>query len=116
VIVIPIVVEVWTLSWWNVRATLGQGMVPVLLLAMHGHVHPISGSRCHDWGVPVAHCLAKGSHVSLGRGKSNPRGSGTFDDATGAQARWRNVTQGSHLTRDLSAKLGWMEFTICATK
>jgi hypothetical protein len=76
---------------------LSQGVVPVLLLTMHGHVHPIGGSGCHGWGVPMAHRLARGLHVSLGRGRSKLRGSGTFDDATGARARRRNVTRGAHL-------------------
>jgi hypothetical protein len=31
---------------------LGQGMVPVLLLTVHGHVRPIGGSGCRGWGPP----------------------------------------------------------------
>jgi hypothetical protein len=40
--------------------TLGQGMVPVLLLVVHGHVHPIGGSGCHDWGSPWLTILLEG--------------------------------------------------------
>jgi hypothetical protein len=27
-----------------------QGMVPMLQLTVHGHVHLIDGSKCHSWG------------------------------------------------------------------
>jgi hypothetical protein len=54
---------------------LSQGMVPVLLLTVHGHVRPIGGSGCRGWGGPVAHHLARGLHVSLGRDRSKLRGS-----------------------------------------
>jgi hypothetical protein len=60
-----------------------QGVVSVLLLTVHGHVRPINGSERRDLGVPVAHRLARGLHVSLGRGGSKPWGSDAFDDAVG---------------------------------
>jgi hypothetical protein len=75
---------------------LSQGVVPMLLLTVYGHVRPISGSGCHGWGVPVAHHLAGGLHMSLGRGRSKLRGSVAFDDATGARARRRNVARDAH--------------------
>jgi hypothetical protein len=78
----------------------------MLLFAMRGHVHPIGRSGRRGWGVLVAHCLARGLHVSLGRGGSKPWGSGTFNDTAEAQARWRDVARGAHLARDLSARLG----------
>jgi hypothetical protein len=53
----------------------GQGVVPVLLLTVHGHVYPIGGSGCYGLGALMAHRLARGFHVSLGRGKSKLRGS-----------------------------------------
>jgi hypothetical protein len=70
---------------------LSQGVVLVLLFTMHGHIHPIGGSGCRGWGVPMALHLAKGLHVPLGRGGSKLRGLGAFDDAAGARARWRDV-------------------------
>jgi hypothetical protein len=63
---------------------LSQGVIPVHLLAVHGHIRPIGGSGCRGCGVLVAHYLARGLHVSLGRGGSKLRGSGAFDDAAGA--------------------------------
>jgi hypothetical protein len=45
---------------------LGQGVVPVLLLNVHGHVHPIGGSGCHGWGslwltaLPEGHMCPSG--------------------------------------------------------
>jgi hypothetical protein len=89
------------------EVTLSQGVLLVLLFAVHGHIRPIGGSQWHGWGVPVAHRLARGLHVSLGQCGSKPRGSGTFDDATGPRARRRDVARGAHLARDLSARLGW---------
>jgi hypothetical protein len=49
---------------------LSQDVVPVLLLTVRGHVRPIGGSGCRDWGGPMAPRLARGLHVSLGRGGS----------------------------------------------
>jgi hypothetical protein len=78
VIVTPIAVEVWTLSWWNDRGHVGSG---------RGSRAPVgcAWSRpSHRWervprlGVPVAHRLARGLHVSLGRGESKPRGLGAL--------------------------------------
>jgi hypothetical protein len=85
---------------------LGQGMVPVLLLTVHGHIRPIDGSGCHGSGVPMARRLARGFHVSLGQGESKPRGSDAFDDVTGARVRRKNVVRGAHLTQGLSIRLG----------
>jgi hypothetical protein len=60
---------------------LEQGVVLVLLLTVHGHVRLIGGSGCRGLGAPMACHLAKGFHVSLGRGGSKLRGSNAFDDA-----------------------------------
>jgi hypothetical protein len=67
---------------------------------------PSVGVGTATGGVPVAHRLAKGLHVSLGRGESKLWGLGAFDDAAGGRARRRDVAQGAHLTRDLFARLG----------
>jgi hypothetical protein len=55
---------------------LGQSAVPMLLFTVHGRVRPIVGTGV-VMRVPVAPRLARGLHVSLGRGISAPRGSGT---------------------------------------
>jgi hypothetical protein len=47
-----------------------QGMFPVLLLTVHGHIRPIGGSRAPWLGVPVAYRLPRGLRVSLGQGGS----------------------------------------------
>jgi hypothetical protein len=84
-------------SWWNDRGQVESGC---------GSRAPVCCARSHPshrrepvarLGVPVAHRLARGLHVSLGRGGSKPRGSGAFDDAAGARARWRDVALGAHL-------------------
>jgi hypothetical protein len=45
---------------------LGQGMVFMLLLTVHGHVHPIDGSGCCGWGSPWLTVLPKGYKCPLG--------------------------------------------------
>jgi hypothetical protein len=46
---------------------LDQGMVPVLLLTVHGHVHPIGGSRCLGWGPPWLTTWPEGSMCPSGK-------------------------------------------------
>jgi hypothetical protein len=105
VIVTLVAIEVCVLSWWNDRGHVESG---------HGSRAPVDCARSHPshpWergavvGGPVAHCLARQKYA---------RGSGAFDDTTGAWASRRNVARGAHLTRDLSARFGWMEFVFCA--
>jgi hypothetical protein len=87
VIVTPVAVEVWMPLWWNDRGHVESG---------RGSCAPVDRARSrpsHRWervsrlGVPVAHRLARGLHVSFGRDGSKLRGSSAFDDATGARAR-----------------------------
>jgi hypothetical protein len=40
---------------------LGQGVVPVLLFTVRGHVHPIGGSECRGCGPPWLPVLSEGS-------------------------------------------------------
>jgi hypothetical protein len=54
---------------------LGQSVVPTFLFTVHGHVRPIARTGVMV-RAPVAPRLARGLHVSLGRGRSMPRGSG----------------------------------------
>jgi hypothetical protein len=49
-----------------IRFMLGQGVVHVLMLTAHGHVHPISGSRCRSWGALWLTVLPEGSTCPLG--------------------------------------------------
>jgi hypothetical protein len=51
------------------RVMLGQGMVPVLLLTVHGHVRPISRSGCHSWGPSWLPVLLEGSTCLSGEAK-----------------------------------------------
>jgi hypothetical protein len=68
VIITPVAVEVWMSSWWNDRRHVESG---------HGSRAPVDCARSrpsHRWerapwlGVPMAHCLVRGLHVSLGQG------------------------------------------------
>jgi hypothetical protein len=78
VVVTPIAVEVWMSLWWNDQGHVGSG---------HGSRAPIDYARSRPsyrrermprLGVLVIHRLARGFHMSLGRGGSKPRGSGTL--------------------------------------
>jgi hypothetical protein len=78
VVVTLVAVEVWMSSWWNGQGHVGSG---------RGSRAPIDcawSHLSHQWervpqlGVPVAHRLARRSHVSLERGESRPRGSGAL--------------------------------------
>jgi hypothetical protein len=85
---------------------LGQGVVPVLLFTVHGHVHPIGGSESCGWG-PMAPCLARGLHVSLGRGESAPSGSDALMTLRGSgeeEGRSRRLSRPKLLRK---AWVGW---------
>jgi hypothetical protein len=70
---------------------LGQSMVPVLLLTVHGHIRPIGGAGATVRGVPMACHLARGFHASLGQDGSKPMGLGAFDDVARARVRQKNA-------------------------
>jgi hypothetical protein len=107
VIITPIAIELWMSSWWNDQGHVESGC------GSHAPVDYARSCPSHRWewvprlGVPVAHHLARGLRVSIERGGCKLRGSGAFDDAVGDRARWRNVTRGARLARDLSTRLGW---------
>jgi hypothetical protein len=84
----------------------GQSVVPVLLLTVHGHVHPINGSECRSWGPPWLPVLLEGSTCPSGEAETRRGGSGTFDDAVGARAMRRDVARDTYRARGLSARLG----------
>jgi hypothetical protein len=45
---------------------LGQGVVPVLLLTVHGHVRLIGRGECRGWGVPWLTVLPDFSPLPIG--------------------------------------------------
>jgi hypothetical protein len=71
-----VTIEVWTSSWWNDRGHVGSER------GSRVSVHYARSCQSHQWewvpwlGAPMAPRLARGLHVSLGRGRSMPRGSG----------------------------------------
>jgi hypothetical protein len=54
----------------------------------------------------VAPRLARGLHVSLGRGRSMPRGSGAPVLTLWGSSEVKITARGAYLTQDLSARLG----------
>jgi hypothetical protein len=84
---------------------LGQGMVPVLLLTMHGHVRPIGGSECRGWGPRGSPSCQRAPRVPRARRKY-AEGVGRFDDVMRARGEAETAAQGAYLARDLSARLG----------
>jgi hypothetical protein len=64
-----------------------QGVVPVPLLTVHGHVHHVDGAST-VLGPPWLPVLPEGSMCPSGEArKCAMGGSGTFDDAVGARVR-----------------------------
>jgi hypothetical protein len=82
----PVAIEVWMLSWWNDRVMLGQGVVLVLLLTVHGHICPIGLSGCCDWRPRGSPSCQRAPHVPQARQKY-AKGFGLFDDVMGVQVR-----------------------------
>jgi hypothetical protein len=76
VVVTLVTVEVWMSWWWNDRGHVGSGRGSRALV----HYARSRPSHRREWvswlGAPMAPRLSRGLHVSLGRGKSTPRGSG----------------------------------------
>jgi hypothetical protein len=62
---------------------LGQSVVPVLLLTVHGHVHSIDGSECRSWGPPWLPVLLEGS--TCPSGEAETRRGGQTPSACGFQ-------------------------------
>jgi hypothetical protein len=73
-----------------------QGVVPMPLLIVHGHVHHIDGSEYRGWGSPWLPVLPEGSTCPSSEAKMRRGGSGTFDDAAGARAKRRDVTRDTY--------------------
>jgi hypothetical protein len=85
---------------------LSQSVVPVLLLTVHSHVHPIEGSMFRSWGPPWLPVLLQGSTCPSGEVETRCGGSGAFDDIMGARARRRDVARDACRARGPSARLG----------
>jgi hypothetical protein len=79
-----------------------MGLVP--LLTVHDHVHHIDGAST-VLRVPWLPISPEGSTCPSGEAEMNRGGSGTFDDATGAQASRRDVTRDTYRAQDLSVTL-----------
>jgi hypothetical protein len=94
---------------------LGQGVVPVLLLTVHGHVHPIGGSGCRGWGAPVAPRLTRGFHVSLGRGGSGLKGSSALMTSRGSGEAKKMPPEAPISPETSPQGLGGMEFVVRAS-
>jgi hypothetical protein len=82
-----------------------QSVVPTPLLTMHGHVHHVDGASTM-LGPPWLPVLPEGSTFPSGEAEIRRGGSGTFDDAAGAQARRRDIARDAYHARGLSARLG----------
>jgi hypothetical protein len=89
-------------------------MVLVLLLTVHDHVHHVNGSEYRSWGPSWHHVLLKGPTCSSGEVETHHRGSGAFDDVTGARARRRDVARDAYRVRGLSQVSDKIEFFVRA--
>jgi hypothetical protein len=76
VVVTPVAVEVWTSSWWNDQSHVWiRAQFPCSCLLYTIMSIPSAGMGAVVRAT-VASYLTRGLHVSLGRGRSTPRGSG----------------------------------------
>jgi hypothetical protein len=101
-------------SWWNDQGHVGLG---------RGSCAPIDCARSRlshrrervpRLGVPMAHCLARGLHVSLGRGRNKLRGSSALMMSRGLE-RGRKMSPKALISPETSPQgSGGMEFVIRA--
>jgi hypothetical protein len=92
---------------------LGQGAVLVLLLIVHGHVHPILGSGCRDWGSPWLTVLPEGYMCPSGEAVVSQGGRALLMTSWGLG---RGVEMSSEVLISPETSLqgsGGMEFVIC---
>jgi hypothetical protein len=78
VVITLVAVEVWISSWWNDRGHVGLGHDSRATIDCSRSCRSHQGERVPRLGAPMAPCLARGFHVSLGKGGSELRGSGTL--------------------------------------
>jgi hypothetical protein len=93
---------------------LGQGVVPVLLLTVHGHVRPICGSGCRGWAPRGSPSCKRAPRVPRTRRKY-VEGVERFWWRHEGSSEAKTVTRGAYLARDLSAGSGEMEFVVHAS-
>jgi hypothetical protein len=80
-------------------------VVPVLLLTVHGHVHPVNGSEYRSWGPLWLPISPESSMCPSGEAEMHHGGSSAFGDATGAWARRRDVARDAYRARGLFVRL-----------
>jgi hypothetical protein len=73
-----------------------QGVVPVLLLTVHGHVHHVDGSEYCGRGPPWLPVLPEGSTCPSGEAETGHVGSGIFYDTVGARTRRKDVVRDAY--------------------
>jgi hypothetical protein len=85
-----------------------QGVVPVPLLTVHGHVHHVDGASTVVGGPRGSPSCLRVPRAPRARRKraAGVEGSGAFDDTAGARARQRDVARYAYRARGLSARLG----------
>jgi hypothetical protein len=114
VVVTPVDVEVWMSSWWNDQGHVGSGR------GSHAAVDYVRSrlSYRREWvprlGAPVAPRLARGFHVSLGRGESKLRGLGALMTSRGLEQGRKMLPEVLILPETFPQGSGGMEFVIHA--
>jgi hypothetical protein len=78
VAVTSIAVKVWMSWWWNDRGHVGSGRGSRAPIDCARSCPSHQQERVPRLGPPMAHHLARGFHVSLGRGESKLRGLGAL--------------------------------------
>jgi hypothetical protein len=110
----PVAVEVWISSWWNDRGHIGSERGPVPLFVVHGHIRPIGGSGCHDWGSLWLIILPEGYTCPSGEAEVNRGGQALLMTPRGL-GRGGEMTPEAPVSPETSPQCsGGMEFVICA--
>jgi hypothetical protein len=82
-----------------------QGIVPMPLLTVHGHVHHVDGASTMVGPPRGSLSCLRVPRAPRARQKHAVRGSDAFDDVVGAWARRRDVARDAYHARGLSARL-----------
>jgi hypothetical protein len=93
----------------------GQGVVPVLLWTMHGHVHLIDGSECRSWGARGSPSCLRVPHAHRARWKRAAGGRALLMTPQGL-GRGEEMSHEMPIVPEASPQgSGEIEFVVCAS-
>jgi hypothetical protein len=112
VVVIPVAIEVRMSSWRNDRGHVGSGRGSCAPVDCAWSCLSHRQEQVPRLGAPVAHRLARGFHVSLGRGGSKLRGPGTLMMSRGLGRGGKMLPEAPISPETFPQGSGGMEFVV----